>query len=397
MLLSAEERTLQMIANRANLPDVLDSLCRAVDAHSPTVISTILLMDPDGTRLWPGAGPHFPAELIPVVSPWTIGSARGSCGTAAFLKQRVVISDVTTDPRWPEECRDLAVRHGLRASWSEPLISANGTVLGTLAMYYPEPRTPDPGDLEIVVAAGHIALIAIQMAQSGIGLRQGDEPKLDQQALTNLSQRWLHAQEEERTRVAHELRNDINERLILIAAALDGLQHNLPSRAAELRRKLTELNQELVGATDDIHALSDRLHSWKLEILGLATAAASFCRKLSERQERNIAFQSRDIPQDLSHEISLGLYRVLQQALENALRYSRSPYFEVLLTGAPNKIELSVTDWGIGFELPAMQERGLGLTSMKEWLKLVGGELTIESQPQHGTKILARVPLVRNR
>jgi signal transduction histidine kinase len=394
MLLSAEERTLKMIASGANLPDVLYSLCSAIDAHAPSVISTVLLMDPDGKRLWPGAGPRFPIELKPVITPWTIGPARGSCGTAAFLKQRVIISDVTTDPRWPDDCRDLAVRHGLRASWSEPLISSDGTVLGTFAMYYAEPRAPETGDLELIEAAGHIALIAIQMEQLAISMRARDERQLAEEALSNLGQRWIHVQEEERTRIARELRNDINERLILILANLDGVQQKLPERAVHVRRKIAELNQQLVGTSEGIYVLSDRLHSWKLEFLGLATAAASYCRELSDRQKSKIEFHCKDVPQELSNEVSLCLYRVLQEALENAAKHSGSPYFEVLLSGDSKVIELSVTDWGIGFHpAAAMKGHGLGLATMKDRLKLVGGELSIESQPHRGTRIRARVPL----
>ena len=174
-LLSAEKRTLEMIANRVSLPDVLDNLCRAIDAHAPGVISTVLLMDPDGKRLWLEAGPRFPFALKPAISPWPIGPNRGSCGAAAFLKQRVFISDVTTDPRFPDDYRSLAVSFGLRASWSEPLISKDGAVLGTFAMYYAEPRVPDKSDLELIEAAGHIALIAIQMERSQAALRESEE------------------------------------------------------------------------------------------------------------------------------------------------------------------------------------------------------------------------------
>jgi signal transduction histidine kinase len=389
MLLSAEQRTLKMIARRANLPDVLGSLCSAIDAHAPAVISTILLMDPDGKRLWPGAGPRFPIELKPVITPWTIGPDRGSCGTAAFLKQRVVISDVTTDPRWPDDCRDLAVRHGLRASWSEPLIATDGAVLGTFALYYAEPRTPGTDDLELIEAAAHIALIAIEIEQS-----RSDGGKPREAGLSTLSQRWIQAQEEERARIARELRNDINERLILISANLDAVQQSLPERAAAIRRKISELNQQLVGTSEDISILSDRLHSWKLEFLGLGTAAASFCKEFSDRQKRKIEFHGKGIPDELANEISLCLYRVLQEALENAARHSGSPYFEVLLNGDSNAIELSVRDWGIGFDpAAAIQGHGLGLIAMKERLKLVGGKLSIESQPQRGTRIRALVPL----
>jgi len=175
LLLSAEKRMLEAIANRVSLPEVLDDLCRTVDAHSPGVISSVALMDADGKRLWLGAGPRFPAELKPVAFPWPIGSGRGACGTAAFLKQRVIISDLTIDPRWPDDCRDLPVRYGLRAAWSEPLISRDGAVLGTFAMYFGEPRIPDTSDLELIGAAGHIARIAIEMERSQVALRQSEK------------------------------------------------------------------------------------------------------------------------------------------------------------------------------------------------------------------------------
>ena len=175
LLLSAEKRMLEAIANRVSLLEVLDDLCRTIDAHSPGVISSVALMDADGKRLWLGAGPRFPTELRPVAFPWPIGPGRGACGTAAFLKQRVIISDITIDPRWPDDCRDLPVSHGLRAAWSEPLISKDGAVLGTFAMYYGEPRIPDTSDLELIEAAGHIARIAIEMERSQVALRESEE------------------------------------------------------------------------------------------------------------------------------------------------------------------------------------------------------------------------------
>src|SRR5688500_7623609 len=161
-LSAAENRAIRMIASGVDLRDVLDEICRTVDALTPGVISTVLLMDPDGMRLWAGGGPAFPAALKPAINPWSVGPDRGACGTAAFLKERVIIADVTTDSRWPDEYRALAVSHGLHASWSQPLITSAGDVLGTFAMYYGEPRTPDAADLQLIEGAGQIALIAIQ-------------------------------------------------------------------------------------------------------------------------------------------------------------------------------------------------------------------------------------------
>ena len=170
-VLAAEKRTLEMMANGATLAEVLNDLCASIDAHAPPVASMVCLMDPDGKELLPGAGPHIPAALTAAITPWPIGPNRGSCGTAAFTKQRVIIPDISNDPRWPEKARDLALNHGFCAAWSEPLISSDGEVLGTFCLSYAEPRIPNNRDLELIQAAAHIALIAIELERSRLALK----------------------------------------------------------------------------------------------------------------------------------------------------------------------------------------------------------------------------------
>src|SRR6266436_4047614 len=170
-LLAAEKRTLEMMANGASLSQVLNDLCASIDAQAPPVASMVCLMDPDGKELFPGAGPHIPAALTAAITPWPIGPNRGSCGTAAFTKQRVIIPDISIDPRWPDKARDLALNHGFCAAWSEPLISSDGEVLGTFCLSYAEPRIPNNRDLELIQAAAHIALIAIELERSRLALK----------------------------------------------------------------------------------------------------------------------------------------------------------------------------------------------------------------------------------
>ena len=157
---------------------------------------------------------------------------------------------------------------------------------------------------------------------------------------------------------------------------------------------IAEAGKQVQDLGSDVQALSHRLHSSKLEYLGLAAAAAGFCRELSDQQEVEIDFHSENIPKDLPKETSLCLFRVLQEAIQNAIKHSGSRHFEVSLSGGLSEIELTVRDSGIGFDPEeAMKGRGLGLTSIRERLKLVNGNLSIDSQPQHGTTIQARVPL----
>jgi formate hydrogenlyase transcriptional activator len=170
-LISAETRALEMIAGGARLADVLDTLCDTIDAQSPGMISTVLLMDADGRQLWPTAGRRLPADWREAITPLPVAPDTGLCGTAAFLKQRVIVSDISTDPLFSNR-RGIALRNGLRAGWSQPLISKDQEVLGTFAMYYSEPRSPSTSDLRLIEGAAHVALIAIQADRSRTALHQ---------------------------------------------------------------------------------------------------------------------------------------------------------------------------------------------------------------------------------
>src|ERR1700730_13902652 len=120
-LLAAERQTLEMIAGAAELTDILENLCSTIDAQSPEIISAVLLMDPAGKRLLPAAGSRVPRNYTDAIAPVTIGPCIGSCGTAAFVKKRVIVSDIASDPLWAVY-RDVALSHGLRAAWSQPLL-----------------------------------------------------------------------------------------------------------------------------------------------------------------------------------------------------------------------------------------------------------------------------------
>jgi len=220
------------------------------------------------------------------------------------------------------------------------------------------------------------------------------EIKQAEQVLSTLSQRLIEAHEQERTWIARELHDDIGQRLALLMMRLEGLKPKLPASFPELRHEIQDAGKQLEGLGSDIQILSRSLHPSKLQYLGLVQGAASFCSELSATQKVEIDFQSENIPADLPQEISLCLYRVLQEALQNAIKHSGSRRFEVFLGGSSKGIHLAVHDSGVGFDpVKAMKGHGLGLTSMKERLKLVNGSLFIDSQLHHGATIDARVPL----
>src|ERR1700739_252981 len=173
-LLAAEKRTLEMIASGASLAEILESLCETIDGQTRNIKSAVMLMDADGMHLRHPAGPRVPKGGIDAITPLKIGPAIGSCGSAAFLKQRVIVSDIATDPLWVDY-RDAALSYGLRAAWSQPLLSKNQDVLGTFGMYYTEPRIPSETDLRLIEGAGHIAVIQIEGERSQKALRSALE------------------------------------------------------------------------------------------------------------------------------------------------------------------------------------------------------------------------------
>ena len=168
-LLAAEKRTLEMLSGGAPLADILENLCDTIDSQAGNTISAVMLMDADGERLWPAAGPRIPKGWIEAITPLKIGPRIGSCGAAASLKRRVIVADIAVDPLWAD-FRDVALSYGFRAAWSQPLLSKNQQVLGTFGMYYAEPRTPSETDLRLIEGAGHIAVIAIEGERSQAAL-----------------------------------------------------------------------------------------------------------------------------------------------------------------------------------------------------------------------------------
>jgi addiction module HigA family antidote len=171
LLRAAEKRTLEMIADGASLKEILNQLCRSIDVQVSPSVAAVLLMDPARKRLWQSAGPGVPDDWVLVIDPVRVAPDAGLCGAAAFLKERVIVTDVATDPGWPHQYRDLAIRNGIRAAWSEPILTKDNQVLGAFAVYCHESRVPTDEDLALIEGAGRIALIAIERQRSQETLR----------------------------------------------------------------------------------------------------------------------------------------------------------------------------------------------------------------------------------
>jgi len=215
--------------------------------------------------------------------------------------------------------------------------------------------------------------------------------------LRDLSGRLITAQEEERSRVARELHDGLNQRMALLSIELEQLGPQIEKPGA-MRRQLIKLQDQVREISADIHRLSYKLHPSKLDHLGLAAAIQSLCKELTDSGKLKVDLQEKGLWSDIPKDVTLCVFRIAQEALRNCSRHSGAHSAQVFLEQARDTLRLSVSDNGCGFDPDSDQKKkGLGFISMKERLRLVNGDLQIYSQPLRGTRIEVRVPLKHKR
>ncbi len=160
-LLAGGNKVLEMVAKGDSLANILDSLCLMVEEQSSDALASILLMDPNGRQLRHGGAPNLPKTYTEAIDGAFIGPVAGSCGTAAYRAQQVIVSDIATDPLWTD-FRELASAHSLHACWSTPIISSEGKVIGTFAMYYRKAHSPSAREQDTIRHITHLAGVAIE-------------------------------------------------------------------------------------------------------------------------------------------------------------------------------------------------------------------------------------------
>jgi signal transduction histidine kinase len=225
-----------------------------------------------------------------------------------------------------------------------------------------------------------------------------EERKQTEEALRDLSACLIHSHEEERNRLARELHDDFSQRLSVLALDLEKAAESTKHSLGDTGNKIHDLWNEACKIGADLHALSHQLHSSTLESLGLVPGISSFCNEFSEQQGIEAAFVHEDAPRFIAPDVALCLFRTVQEALRNVKRHSCCSKAQVRLETVNGEVHLRVSDEGVGFnENEASQHVGLGIRSMKERLRLVGGRFEIRTRPSEGTQIDAWVPLKTTR
>jgi len=420
----------QQVLAKVHLGDrqrVMDAIA-ALSPEKPILRINYRMVRPDGTMIWveQNSRAHFDER----------GRMFRVVGMVADITERKVAEEGL---RTSEERLRLAqsvagigtferdIRTGVN-TWTTDLESMYGLPPGgfgkTLAAFedliHPDDRAevvklvdralrtgePANGEWRVIWPDGSVHWLAgrwrVLMDESGEPLRvvgvdmDITERKHAEEALSDVARKLVEAQEQERARIGRELHDDVCQRLALLAVEIGQIQERQHDLTPDTLNWMRELARRATELSSDIQSLSHELHSSKLELLGVAGGMRSWCREFGSRRKMEIDFKSHDVP-NVPQEISLCLFRVMQEAVNNADKHSGVKRIEVQLHEESGAIHLIVSDSGKGFDVAAVQQSdGLGLTSMRERVRLVNGTIAIESKPMTGTTIHVRAPIVSN-
>jgi PAS domain S-box-containing protein len=424
-LLAGEKRVLEWIARRKPLPEVLNEICRFIDELSPGVMSSILLLDADGKRLWPTATAKLPDDWNRAITPLVIGPLVGSCGAAAWGKEQVVVSDITTDPRWTgdSELWALALKCGLRACWSTPILSASGELLGTFAMYYQEPRSPLARDLEVIEQIVHLSSVAIEHDRAAEGLRRARD-ELEQRVRERTAE-LVRANErlEEMDRLksqflatmSHELRTPLNSIIGFTGILRQGYAGPVNDEQKKQLGLVFSSSKHLLSLINDLLDLS-RIEAGKVEIerqrfdfAEVIEEVAQSLLPLARQKNLNLAVDMQ--PADLE---ILGdrkrCFQILLNLANNAVKFTDRGEVRITARTEEDKLRVCVTDTGIGIKPEQMgmlfeafrqldgtarrvyEGTGLGLHLCRRLLTLMHGEMGVESEFSKGSRFCFTIP-----
>jgi len=408
--LRGRNKVLEQLATGAPLRDILTLMAQTVENARPGSICSILVLDKETGRLRHGAGPSLPEFYNDAVDGIEIGPGVGSCGTAAFTGKRVVVEDISTHPYWLP-FKEAAERAGLRACWSEPVLSPAGDVLGTLAIYYREVRSPDAQDLELITSVAHLTGIAIEK-------RRAEEESAAAREQAEIANR---TKTEFLANMSHELRSPLNSVLGLAEIMKDELFGPLGSdRYRGYADDVYQSAKHLLDVITDILDIS-KIEAGKLSLhegeTDISNVIDTCVRLMYPRSSQAKIALTTDIAPGLPkvYADSRKAKQILLNLLSNAVKFTGKGG-KVMVSARLNEdgeLCLAVGDTGIGIEKKDIKKAlspftqidsslsrkyegtGLGLPISKALIELHGGRLEIESELGAGTTVTVVFPASR--
>ncbi len=414
MLLQHQKDVLELVTLDAPLPIVLDRLVRVVEEHATDgMLASILLLDQDGAHLRHGAAPSLPDAYNDAIDGVAIGPSVGSCGTAAYRREPVIVTDIATDPLWAD-FRALALGHGLAACWSTPILARSGRVLGTFAIYYREPRAPNGHHFQIIQLVTRTAALAIERKQAE-----------EERARLLESERLARVEAEEANRlkdafiatVSHELRTPLTS--ILGWAHLLHKRHEEPNLVAHAAEMILQSAKAQAVIVDDLLDISRivtgklRLNVATVDLGPIVDAALATVQPAAAAKSIQLQATPATAPILVWGDADR-LQQVVWNLLSNAVKFTPAGgQVQVALSHHDGRAEIEVKDTGIGLRqefIPHVFERfrqaddriarhygglGLGLAIVRHLVELHGGEVRAASDGEgHGATFSVTLPVL---
>ena len=408
VLLAGENRLLEMIAMGDSRALILDALCRLVEELASGSLSSILLVDPSANRLRHGAAPSLPGPYTEAVDGLVIGPCAGSCGTAAYRAEPVIVSDIDTDPLWVDY-RDLALAHGLRACWSTPMLSSAGKVLGTFAIYYREPRSPTALDHSVIRQIVHLASIAVERKQAEEALEALRQAQADLARVSRMT-----TMGELTASLAHEVNQPIAAAVTNANTCLRWLTRDHPD-LEEARAAAMRIIKDGTRAADIIKRtrLLFKKSTPERELVDVNEAVREMIVLLhSEATRYSISFRTdlaADLPQVMGDRVQL--QQVLMNLMMNGIEAMKDMNGARELAieskrGENEHILVSVSDTGVGlppqqvdqifnaFFTTKVQGTGMGLSISRTIVESHGGRLWAADNSPRGSRFCLTLPAI---
>ncbi len=412
------------------LEDVLDRLIRVIEHQIPTMRGSVLLLHEDGVTLRHGAAPHLPEEYCRAIDGATIGPAAGSCGTAAYRGEQVIVTDIETDPLWAQY-KHIALPHGLRACWSTPITDANQSVLGTFAMYYDQPREPTIDELAITGTAAMLASNILVRARAQMALLASEERLRERTAAAEAAAQAL-AESERAMRSAraeaehankakadflammsHELRTPLNAIGGYAKLMLDGIPTPASEGHQNYLTRIVKAQQHLLGLIESVltHAkieagrMTYRMSNLRMSEL-LDMAESLLRPQLAEKQlEYDCEGCDTTVVMRADREKAV---QIVLNLLSNAVKFTPEGGRIIIRSTipAPGRVAIGVRDTGIGMTAEQVatvfepftqfdnrltrseKGTGLGMPISRDLARGMGGDLTVQSELGVGTEFL---------
>jgi PAS domain S-box-containing protein len=413
--LASEKKVLEMIAKGAPPREVLETIARATEAQSADgMLCSILMLDESGERMLHGAAPSLPDDYNRAIDGLAIGPSAGSCGTAAFQRRPVFVTDIAQDPLW-DGYREIARASGLAACCSTPIISSEGVVLGTVAMYYRRPHQPSAHDNDLIRSATHLAGIVLERDLVDRRLRHSLEAE---QAARSEAERASRMKDEFLATLSHELRTPLNA--ILGWTRILSLKPDVPSdvlQGVDIIERNAKAQATIIQDLLDMSAIISgkvRLNVQPVDLAAIVQSAVDTMRPAVDAKQIRMELTVAPRADPLVTGDSSRLQQVFWNLLSNAVKFTpKDGRIQVALDRVDSHVEVRVSDTGVGIApefLPHVFDRfrqgdasttrrygglGLGLSIVKQLVDLHGGFVGVTSEGVgQGATFVVGLPVV---